>query len=88
MLRIFYLTKSEKCGIISIEIKKGGRKTMTPKRNKELKDIATKMYLNALDAITQEEADGMTNEEYNFVLARLLQKISADLTWFLADDAE
>ena len=61
---------------------------MTPKRNKELKNIATKMYLNALDAITQEEADGMTNEEYNFVLARLLQKISTDLTWFLADDAE
>ena len=61
---------------------------MTPKRNKELKDIAAKMYLNALDAITREEADGMTNEEYNFVLARLLQKISTDLTWFLADDAE
>ena len=88
MLRIFYLIKSEKCGIISIEIKKGGRKTMTPKRNKELKNIATKMYLSALDAITQEEADGMTNEEYNFVLARLLQKISTDLTWFLANDAE
>lgn len=61
---------------------------MTPKRNKELKDIAAKMYLNALDVITQEDADKMTNEEYNFVLARLLQKISTDLTWFLANDAE
>lgn len=61
---------------------------MTPKRNEELKIIATKMYLNALDAITQEDADKMTNEEYNFVLARLLQKISTDLTWFLTYDTE
>lgn len=61
---------------------------MTLKRNKELENIATKMHLNALDAITQEDEDGMTNEEYNFVLARLLQKISTDLTRFLADDAE
>lgn len=61
---------------------------MTLKRNKELEDIAGKMYINALDAITQEDADKMTNEEYNFVLARLLQKISADLTCFLANDAE
>ena len=61
---------------------------MTPKRNEELKNIATKMYLNALDAITQEDADKMTNEEYNFVLARLLQKISTDLTWFLTYDTE
>ena len=61
---------------------------MTLKRNKELEDIAGKMYINALDAITHEDADKMTNEEYNFVLARLLQKISADLTCFLADDAE
>ena len=61
---------------------------MTPKRNKELKNIATKMYLNALDTITQEDADKITNEEYNFILSRLLQKISADLTWFLANDAE
>lgn len=61
---------------------------MTPKRNEELKIIATKMYLNALDAITQEDADEMTNEEYNFVLARLLQKISTDLTWFLTYDTK
>ena len=61
---------------------------MTLKRSKELENIAVKMYLNALNAITQEEADGMTNEEYNFVLARLLQKISTDLTHFLAYDAE
>ena len=61
---------------------------MTLKRSKELESVATKMYLNALDAITQEDADEMTNEEYNFLLARLLQKISADLTRFLADDAE
>ena len=61
---------------------------MTPKRNKELKNIATKMYLNALDTITQEDADEITNEEYNFILSRLLQKISADLAWFLANDAE
>ena len=82
------MTKERKYGIISIEIKKGGRKTMTLKRSKELENIAVKMYLNALNAITQEEADGMTNEEYNFVLARLLQKISTDLTHFLAYDAE
>ena len=59
---------------------------MTLKRSKELENIAAKMYINALDAITQEDADEMTNEEYNFLLARLLQKISADLTRFLADD--
>ena len=61
---------------------------MTPKRNNELNNIATKMYLNALDTITQEDADEITNEEYNFILSRLLQKISADLAWFLANDAE
>ena len=61
---------------------------MTPKRNKELKNIATKMYLGALEAITQEDENTMTNEEYNFILSRLLQKFSADLTWFLANDAE
>ena len=46
------------------------------------------MYLGALDALTQEDENTMTNEEYNFVLARLLQKISTDLTRFLADDVE
>lgn len=61
---------------------------MTLKRCKELENIAAKMYLNAVDAITQEDADEMTNEEYDFLLARLLQEISADLTQFLADDAE
>lgn len=61
---------------------------MTLKRSKELENIASKMYLNALDAITQKDANTMTNEEYNFVLARLLQKISTDLTRFLSDDAE
>ena len=61
---------------------------MTLKRSKELENIAAKMYLGALDAITQEDENTMTNEEYNFVLARLLQKISTDLTRFLADDAE
>ena len=61
---------------------------MTLKRSKELENIAAKMYLNAVDAITQEDADEMTNEEYNFLLARLLHEISADLARFLADDAE
>ena len=61
---------------------------MTLKRSKELENIAAKMYLGALDAITQEDENTMTNEEYNFVLARLLQKISTDLTRFLVDDAE
>ena len=60
---------------------------MTLKRSKELENIATKMYLNALDAFT-EDTNTITNEEYNFILARLLQKISTDLTRFLADDAE
>ena len=82
------MTNHRKYDIISIEIKKGGRKTMTLKRHKELENIAAKMYLNAVDAITQEDADEMTNEEYNFLLARLLQKISTDLTKFLADDVE
>ena len=82
------MTNRRKCDIISIEIKKGGRKTMTLKRSKELESIAAKMYLNAVDAITQEDADKMTNEEYNFLLARLLQEISTDLARFLADDAE
>lgn len=59
---------------------------MTLKRNKELENVAAKMYLNALDAITEEDENTMTNEEYYFVLARLLQKISTDLTRFLADD--
>ena len=61
---------------------------MTLKRSKELENIAAKMYLGALDALTEEDANTITNEEYNFVLARLLQKISTDLTRFLADDAE
>lgn len=55
---------------------------MTLKRSKELENIATKMYLNALDAFT-EDTNTITNEEYNFILARLLQKISTDLTRFL-----
>ena len=59
---------------------------MTLKRGKELEKVAAKMYLNALDAITEEDANTITNEEYNFVLAKLLQKISTDLTRFLADD--
>ena len=82
------MTNHRKYAIINIEIEKGGRKTMTLKRSKELEGVAAKMYLNALDAITQEDADEMTNEEYNFLLARLIQKISADLTRFLANDAE
>ena len=61
---------------------------MTLKRSKELENVAAKMYLSALDAITEEDANTITNKEYNFVLARLLQKISTDLTRFLADDAE
>ena len=61
---------------------------MTLKRSKELEHIASKMYLNALDAFTEKDINATTNEEYNFVLARLLQKISTDLTRFLADDAE
>lgn len=61
---------------------------MTLKRSKELENVAAKMYLSALDAITEEDANTITNEEYNFVLARLLQKISTDLTRFLADDAK
>ena len=60
---------------------------MTPKRSRELGHIAAKMYLGALDAIT-EDINTITNEEYNYVLARLLQKISTDLTRFLAEDAE
>lgn len=54
---------------------------MTLKRSKELENIATKMYLNALDAFT-EDTNTITNEEYNFILTRLLQKISTDLTRF------
>ena len=69
------MTKERKYDIISIENKKGGRKTMTPKRNKELKNIAAKMYLGALEAITPEVEKTITNEEYNFILSRLLQKI-------------
>ena len=61
---------------------------MTLKRSKELEHIASKMYLNALDAFTEKDINTTTNEEYNFVLARLLQKISTDLTRFLADDVE
>ena len=60
---------------------------MTLKRSKELENIAAKMYLGALDAIT-EDTNTITNEEYNFILARLLQKISTDLTRFLADDID
>lgn len=61
---------------------------MTPKRRRELEKVSTKMYLNALDEITQEVSNTITNEEYNFILARLLQKISIDLARFLAEDAE
>lgn len=61
---------------------------MTLKRSKELENIAAKMYLNALNAITPEIENTITNEEYNFILSRLLQKISIDLTRFLAEDAE
>lgn len=60
---------------------------MTLKRSKELENIVTKMYLNALDAFT-EDTNTITNEEYNFILARLLQKISTDLTRFFTCYAE
>ena len=60
---------------------------MALKRSKELENIAAKIYTNVLSAIT-EDANTITDEEYVFVLSRLLQKISTDLTLFFAEDVE
>ena len=38
---------------------------MTLKRSKELENVAAKMYLGALDTITPEVENTITDEEYN-----------------------
>lgn len=59
---------------------------MTVEQIRNYKRIATKMYLGALDALTQKDKDSMTNDDYNYVLAELIRKISSDLSEFLSDD--
>lgn len=44
------------------------------------------MYLGALDALTRKDKDSITNDDYNYVLAELIRKISSDLSDFLSDD--
>lgn len=59
---------------------------MTVKQKRNYKGIAAKMYIGALDALTQKDKDSMTNDDYNYVLAELIRKISSDLSEFLSDD--
>lgn len=59
---------------------------MTIEQKKNCKKIAEKMYMGALDVITQRDMDLMTNDDYNYVLAELIRKISSDLSAFLSDD--
>ena len=59
---------------------------MTVEQKKNYKKIAEKMYMGALDVITQQDMDSMTNDDYNYVLAELIRKISSDLSEFLSDD--
>lgn len=59
---------------------------MTVEQKRNYKRIAVKMYLGALDALTQKDKDSMTNNDYNYVLAELIRKISSDLSEFLSDD--
>lgn len=59
---------------------------MTVEQKKNCKRIAEKMYMGALDVITQQDANSMTNDDYNYVLAELVRKISSDLSEFLSDN--
>lgn len=59
---------------------------MTVEQIRNCKRIAAKMYLGALDALTQKDKDSITNDDYNYVLAELIRKISSDLSDFLSDD--
>lgn len=59
---------------------------MTVEQKKICKRIAEKMYMGALDVITQQDINSMTNDDYNYVLAELVRKISSDLSEFLSDD--
>lgn len=59
---------------------------MTVEQKKNCKRIAEKMYTGALDVITQQDMNSMTNDDYNYVLAELIRKISSDLSAFLSDD--
>ena len=59
---------------------------MTVEQKKNCKKIAEKMYMGALNVVTQQDMDSMTNDDYNYVLAELIQKISTDLSEFLSDD--
>lgn len=59
---------------------------MTIEQKRNYKRIAAKMYMGALDALTQKDKDSMTNNDYNYVLAELIREISFDLSEFLSDD--
>lgn len=59
---------------------------MTREQKRNYERIAAKMYVGALDALTQKDKDSMTNDDYNYVLAELIQKISSDLSEFLSDN--
>ena len=59
---------------------------MTIEQKRNYKKIAAKMYMGALDALTQKDKDSMTNNDYNYVLAELIRVISSDLSIFLSDD--
>ena len=59
---------------------------MTIEQKRNYKKIAAKMYMGALDALTQKDKDSMTNNDYNYVLAELIREISSDLSIFLSDD--
>ena len=59
---------------------------MTVEQKKNCKRIAEKMYMGALDVITQQDANSMTNDDYNYVLVELIRKISSDLSEFLSDN--
>lgn len=59
---------------------------MTIEQKKHCKRIAEKMYMGAVDVLTQQDMNSMTNDDYNYVLATLIAKISSDLSTFLSDD--
>lgn len=59
---------------------------MTIEQKRNYKKIAAKMYVSALDALTQQDMDSMTNDDYNYVLSELIRTISSDLSEFLSDD--
>lgn len=60
---------------------------MERRRQAELEGICTRMYLDALGGIREDEQKELTNPEYNYLLSQLIEKFSRELTRFLREDA-